>query len=300
MAMRTRHDKPSQRMHHRLTAPLGVKIQGRLYRTVDWSLGGVRIQDEGQCKGLSNTQAVLIVPFQGMEIRLPVKLKYERSAEFGQHTVFSFVDLGERQHETLKLFVDELVKGSMIPAEDMINRLDVPTTPVLMIDKQKPAGNLPWYRRNPRTWVFTALYLLAGLALTLWLAMLVYVNVFKMEIQTARLETPLQLQNTAIDKAEAFVTQGQALQLRVGDTAEVYVPTLRMRVQTQIRRIEPLTFVQGGIPLLSNQRLLVAKVQMSLDAATANKIKARIENPAGLPIVVLFNRHRPLGMWWRR
>jgi hypothetical protein len=287
-------------MHHRLTAPLGVKIQGRLYRTVDWSLGGVRIQDEGQCKGLSNTQAVLIVPFQGMEIRLPVKLKYERSAEFGQHTVFSFVDLGERQHETLKLFVDELVKGSMIPAEDMINRLDVPTTPVLMIDKQKPAGNLPWYRRNPRTWVFTALYLLAGLALTLWLAMLVYVNVFKMEIQTARLETPLQLQNTAIDKAEAFVTQGQALQLRVGDTAEVYVPTLRMRVQTQIRRIEPLTFVQGGIPLLSNQRLLVAKVQMSLDAATANKIKARIENPAGLPIVVLFNRHRPLGMWWRR
>jgi hypothetical protein len=287
-------------MHHRLTAPLGVKIQGRLYRTVDWSLGGVRIQDEGQCKGLSNTQAVLIVPFQGMEIRLPVKLKYERSAEFGQHTVFSFVDLGERQHETLKLFVDELVKGSMVPAEDMINRLDVPTTPVLMIDKQKPAGNLPWYRRNPRTWVFTALYLLAGLALTLWLAMLVYVNVFKMEIQTARLETPLQLQNTAIDKAEAFVTQGQALQLRVGDTAEVYVPTLRMRVQTQIRRIEPLTFVQGGIPLLSNQRLLVAKVQMSLDAATANKIKARIENPAGLPIVVLFNRHRPLGMWWRR
>lgn len=298
--MRIRHDKPSQRMHHRLTAPLGVKIQGRLYRTVDWSLGGVRIQDDGQCKGLSITQAVLIVPFQGMEIRLPIKLKYERSADFGQHTVFSFVDLGERQHEALKLFVDELVKGSMVPAEDMINRLDVPTTPVLMIDKQKPANNLPWYRRNPRTWVFTAIYLLAGAALTLWLAMLVYVNVFKMEVQTARLETPLQLQNTVIDKAEAFITQGQALQLRIGDTAEIYIPTLQMRTKSQIKTLQPLTFVQGGIPLLSNQRLLVARVEMSLDPAAANRIKAKVENPAGLPIVVLFNRHRPLGMWWRR
>lgn len=287
-------------MHHRLTAPLGVKIQGRLYRTVDWSLGGVRIQDDGQCKGLSNTQAVLVVPFQGMEIRLPVKLKYERSADFGQHTVFSFVDLGERQHEALKLFVDELVKGSMIPAEDMINRLDVPTTPVLMIDKQKPAGNLPWFRRNPRTWVFTALYLLAGLGLTLWLAMLVYVNVFKMEVQTARLQTPLQLENTVINKAEAFVTQGQALQLRVGDTAEIYIPTLQMRAKSKIKDLKPLTFVQGGIPMLSNQRLLVAQVVMTLDPTTTNRIKAKVENPAGLPIVVLFNRHRPLGMWWRQ
>jgi hypothetical protein len=235
-----------------------------------------------------------------MEIRLPVKLKYERSADFGQHTVFSFVDLGERQHEALKLFVDELVKGSMIPAEDMINRLDVPTTPVLMIDKQKPAGNLPWFRRNPRTWVFTALYLLAGLGLTLWLAMLVYVNVFKMEVQTARLQTPLQLENTVINKAEAFVTQGQALQLRVGDTAEIYIPTLQMRAKSKIKDLKPLTFVQGGIPMLSNQRLLVAQVVMTLDPTTTNRIKAKVENPAGLPIVVLFNRHRPLGMWWRQ
>ena len=44
MAVKVKRERPDQRRHHRVTAPLFVDFDGHFVRAADWSLGGLRIE----------------------------------------------------------------------------------------------------------------------------------------------------------------------------------------------------------------------------------------------------------------
>ena len=45
MAVKIRRERPDQRRHHRVTAPLFALVAGHRVRAADWSLGGLRIEE---------------------------------------------------------------------------------------------------------------------------------------------------------------------------------------------------------------------------------------------------------------
>ena len=308
-SLQTMYIPPSQRLHHRLTAPLIVKIGNRAYRTADWSLQALRIQDRGECKDLGTTEALVSIPFQGMELRMPVMLQFQRFDDFTNQTVFSFAELSERQRDTLRLFIEELVRGTMVSSSEMIQRLDMPTTPVQPLDKLPPAKQEPPKRRW-QSWFFTGFYLLAGIALTGYLGLMGYANFVKMEVQTAWLSTPTQTLGSVVEGRvgdvpvqEGQVVQRGALLARISDPnlerdidaarmglsqqAQVQfdqaqrAETLRSRVRTlsqeaavlenELRRQVQLAAAGAIPPIQADQaRLSLERTRNELRAARAN------------------------------
>lgn len=265
-SLQTMYIKPSQRLQHRLTAPLVVKIGNRAYRTADWSLSSVKIKDKGECKDLPMTEALLSIPFQGMELRMPIALQFQRYSEAENCSVFSFVDMSERQRDTLRLFIEELVRGEMVSSQDIIKRLDAPTTPVRPLDKQTPIP-LPAAPKSARwqTWFFSLFYLVAGVGLTAWLGVLWYANVVKMEVQTAWLSTPTQALGSIVEGrvANVLVAEGSnvskgAILARVSDPnlerdIDAAQAGLTQQAQLQLEQTQRIANLKAQVAILSAQ-----------------------------------------------
>ena len=77
MSVTVKREKPDQRRHHRVTAPLFVSLEGNPFkaRAHNWSLGGLRVDGyPGELPALGNEVALqLTLPFQGFDISFDVK-----------------------------------------------------------------------------------------------------------------------------------------------------------------------------------------------------------------------------------
>ena len=195
MAVKVKRERPDQRRHHRVTAPLFVGVDGTRLRATDWSLGGLRLDGypgELPAPG-TEKQFHLTLPFQGFDVSFDIKAEVVRAIAETKTFAVRFTEIGERERELMQHFIEELVRGSMSEVEDTIQRIDVPVTPAkLEPDFKNLPSNLPVRRWPMKTMVMTSVYGFAGLVIFGYAGLLGYTNFFRMEIQTAVISAPVE------------------------------------------------------------------------------------------------------------
>ncbi|MEO1264751.1 MAG: HlyD family efflux transporter periplasmic adaptor subunit [Pseudomonadota bacterium] len=201
MAVKVRRERPDQRRHHRVTAPLFVDVAGWRMRAADWSLGGVRL--EGFPDALpaigEELDLHLNLPFQGFDVAFDAKAEVVRHEPEAQAFALKFTELGERERELMSHFIEELIRGSMVDVEDTINRIDVPVTPASLEPDASPAEQVPVRRWPVKTFAMTAIYILLGFVVFAYTAMLIYANFYRLEVQTAVISSPVDLVTSRVD-----------------------------------------------------------------------------------------------------
>lgn len=186
--MKIVREKPCQRRHHRLSAPLYVSIdENTPLLANDWSLSGLCIHDcpNTDYKVMSEISLTLYLPFQGYDISFKATAKVVRVEQTSGTLFLEFTDLSERSFDLMNHFADDLIRGKMATVDDMICRIDVPVTPISTSPTPNPDEELPIKRLPLKTIVMTALYIGFGIFVFAYLATIIYSNFFRMEIQTS-------------------------------------------------------------------------------------------------------------------
>lgn len=103
MSTSIRHNEQHQRRNKRVNEPvLHVAINGRRYRTVDWSLGGMLLTDfHGIHHRGQMVELEYLVPFVDADARIPLGIyaRVVRSDEKRQHLALAFAGLHDRAFE---------------------------------------------------------------------------------------------------------------------------------------------------------------------------------------------------------
>lgn len=220
MAVKIKRERPDQRRHHRVTAPLIVRVDGQRVRAADWSLSGLRLLDfPGDLPGAgSEHQLQLTLPFQGFDVSFDVKAEVVRTFTHSKAVAVRFTEIGERERELMQHFIEELVRGSMSGVEDTIQRIDLPVTPAkLEPDSKNLPANMPMRRWPVKTAVMTAIYGVAGLFVFGYAALLGYSNLYRMEIQTAVISAPVESVQSQIDGQVVWANLKPGDEVKAGD-----------------------------------------------------------------------------------
>ena len=220
MAVKIKRERPDQRRHHRVTAPLFVRVDGHQLRATDWSLGGLRLVDypgELPVPG-SEKSFQLMLPFQGFDVSFDIKAEVVRTDPAAKMFAVRYTEIGERERELMQHFVEELVRGSMSDVEDTIQRIDMPVTPAKLEPDSKaiPAG-MPVRRFPVKTAVMTSIYGVAGLIIFGYAGLLSYTNFFRMEVPTAVISAPVETVTAQADGQVQWTNLKPGDPVRAGD-----------------------------------------------------------------------------------
>ncbi|NQU58423.1 MAG: HlyD family efflux transporter periplasmic adaptor subunit [Rhodospirillales bacterium] len=190
--MKVRRERPSQRLHHRVSAPVKVDLPKGTFDVSDWSLGGFGIEQyPGEFTVGDEITCSLHIPFQGFNISFDLQVSVTRSVP-GGFLGGSFLDVGDREREIMTHFIDDLVRGTMTTVQDTIVRIDSPVTPVATTPDINPTEQLPIHRWPWKVWAMSAFYLSAGLGVVAYAALVIYVNFLRLEVETAVVTAPIQ------------------------------------------------------------------------------------------------------------
>ncbi len=163
--MKITREKPCQRRHHRLTAPLYVRVDnGPTLAAKDWSLGGLQLTNfAGEIPALyQEVNLTLDIPFQGFDIAFEVTGKVLRIISETRSICIEFTGLSERASDLMNHFVEDLVRGKMATVDDTICRIDVPVTPISTSPTANPTEVMPVNRLPLKTIIMTSTYLIVG------------------------------------------------------------------------------------------------------------------------------------------
>lgn len=218
--MKVIREKPSQRRHHRLTAPLYVKLLGYERILADnWSLGGLGLSfTDRKLPDLGDEITISItLPFQGYEMTFEaevsvVRIDFEKSIAGMQ-----FVNLSERSSDLLSYFIEDLVRGQMGTVEDSICRIDVPVTPISTEPSKNHVSETPVRRIPVKTIVMSTFYVFLGLAVFSYLGILLYSNFMRLEIPSSVVSTELQTLRMPVDGIIRKINYKTGHDVRAGD-----------------------------------------------------------------------------------
>ena len=190
MVVKAKWERPDRRRFLTVSAPLFVELSdGQRIRAFEWSLGGLRVVNAGP--GVPQPGATetlkLLLPFQGFEISFLANAHIIESHPQQGSFAAEFIDLGERERGLLCHFLDELVRGSMTPVEDTIQRIDVPVAPVPLEPQSVAETSGAAKARSANPGIMTALYASLGLVVFGYLGLLLYSNLVRFEVDNARL-----------------------------------------------------------------------------------------------------------------
>lgn len=200
--MKIVRERPCQRRHHRVTAPLKVTLPGgEVLTATNWSLGGLRLDGvKSKLPKLDDVASlVLELPFQGFDISFEVAGKITRSKKKKGMLGLEFVELSERAHDLMEHFINDLVRGQMATIEDTICRIDIPVTPISTKPDVNPATEVPVKRWPMKTIAMSAFYICLGISVFTYLAVLIYSNTMQLEIETAVVTSQLKTINMPVD-----------------------------------------------------------------------------------------------------
>lgn len=192
--MKIIRERPCQRRYHRVTAPLDVTLPGgETLQATNWSLGGLRLDgvtaqlpNVGDPIGLS-----LKLPFQGFDISFDVEAVVKRASDTGGVIGVEFSELGEREHDLMNHFINDLVRGQMATVDDAICRIDVPVTPISTQPDPNPSSTVPVRRIPLKTIVMSLFYGVLGITVFGYLLLILYSNTMRMEVRSAVVSSPL-------------------------------------------------------------------------------------------------------------
>lgn len=216
--MQVIREKPCQRRHHRVTAPLFVSVDDLRCRSDDWSLSGLRIAGlSGQLPALGATLSLTVeLPFQGFAISFETEAIVVRHCVEQGEIAASFIDLSERARDLMEHFIEDLVRGKMSTVEDSICRIDVPVTPISTKPDPNPLAQVPGRRWPLKTIFMSVFYLVLGLAVFSYVGVLVYANIIRLEINTAVITKPIETVKMPIDGLVSTVFAEPGSSVRAG------------------------------------------------------------------------------------
>lgn len=192
--VRVRFGRPSQRRHHRLTAPLDVVVHGHTEpcAVLDWSTAGLRFRSHPP-QAFHVEDAIMLalcVPFHDFNVSFDIQARIVRVDAANREVAVQFVDLPARPKELLHYFSDNLLRGEMAPVGGTLKRLDLPVTPPRP-EAPKERGVVNKGRRNLRPWLVGATYLALGAALSFGLLYTLYGTIFLVSSEQAMLYAPV-------------------------------------------------------------------------------------------------------------
>jgi multidrug resistance efflux pump len=241
MAVQVKRERPDQRRHHRVTAPLFVRLIGTEHklRAHDWSLGGVRV--DGYPDALpelgSSVELQITLPFQGFDITFETEGRVVRLLPEARSYAVEFTNLGERESSLMAHFIDDLVRGMMSPAEDTIQRIDVPITPVSTEPDPDPKNVIKETKIPLRQVAWAGVYAMLGFIVFGYTALVLYSNLFRMEVQTAVVSAPIVEVRAQGDGNLPFVRVNAGDRVEAGETA-VYFADYDLEKQIDIARLK--------------------------------------------------------------
>ncbi len=265
--MRILHETPGSDLDWKVKAPLVVETpSGAVVAIERWSLAGLEWPDDApECP----KTATLSVPFQGVDIRFPVRL-----SKPGPNSTVQLEGLSGRQRETLALFYRSLLSGRMASSADVITSLDTPVDLVPMEETEgeqsrKPARFLP---RSLRVVLNVATYLLIAAAVIGVIGNNIFTNLDRIDIQHGRVLAPMissfPSANGYIEHIE--VTAGQEVRegdlLFLMDDAEAVAALKRTEAELALARTEDVKISEALKELrsLSNSEVLSERVAAAM------------------------------------
>jgi len=192
--MRIEREKPCQRRHHRVKAPMKVTTpDGYSLMATDWSIGGLRLDDmQAELPKVGDTwKLTLELPFQGFDIAFEVEANVVRTVEETKTIGFQFINLGERANDLMSHFIDDLIRGQMATVEDTICRIDIPVTPISTKPDVNPSDEVPVKRLPAKLIIMSSLYSILAIAIFGYLSILIYSKTMRMEVSSAVVSAPL-------------------------------------------------------------------------------------------------------------
>lgn len=241
-------EKPCQRLHHRVTAPLKVTLEnGYTLIAANWSLGGLRLDElKTPLPKVGEVLSIdLELPFQGFDISFPVQVQVVRTVPATGTIGAKFIDLSERANDLMSHFIDDLIRGKMATVEDTICRIDIPVTPISTQPDVNPAEELPVRRLPWKTICISAFYIILGVTVFLYLGFLIFSKTTRMEVTSAVVSAPLVHLSMPADgqlipvsmNAGDHVTQGQRLARVVSSKINANISELQIQLKKDRRNL---------------------------------------------------------------
>lgn len=218
--MKITRERPCQRRHHRLTAPLYVKLNGLdASRAHDWSINGLGLDmKQSPLPRINDTATVgLILSFQGYDISFEARALVTRVDEKSGLVGYQFSELSERSCDLLTYFSEDLIRGRMGTVEDSICRIDVPVTPISTKPTTSHISETPIRRLPLKTLCFATLYILAGIFVFSYVAILIYSNFMRLEVASSVVSTQLQTLKMPVDGVIRHINYEVGAHVKAGD-----------------------------------------------------------------------------------
>lgn len=184
-------------MHHRVSAPFRVTLDGQSFAVSDWSLGGFRLEGSSATPTVGSVHEVTCtLPFQGFNIAFKASAQVVRCDLDTGMIAMSFDNLGERESGLMQHFIEDLIRGSMTEIQDTIVRIDTPVTPVPTTPDPNPVNQMPVRRWPVRQLMMTSFYLVLGMLVFGYIAIFAFASLFRIEV-TSALVTAQRMEVTA-------------------------------------------------------------------------------------------------------
>lgn len=216
--MKIRHESPGSELDWKARAAIFVETPQRETVRIDgWSLSGLDWpKDAPACP----KAGILSIPFQGVDIRFPVRL-----APMSENRLVQLEGLSGRQRETLALFYRSLLSGRMASSGDVITSLDTPLDLVPMQEteaeiSQRPAKTVP---KKLRLVVNVMSYVMVSVLVVGIVGNNIFTNLDRIDIQHGRVIAPA---------SRVLATRGgfvQSVEVRAGDVVQAGDVLVRLR-----------------------------------------------------------------------
>lgn len=233
--MKITREKACQRLHHRVSTPLNVVIDGSEYAVADWSLGGLRLrawQDFSHTEVGDTLACHFSLPFQGFDIAFNTDIEVVRTMPADNELAARFISLDDRQTELMNHFIEQLVRGAMVPIDDTILRIDSPVTPVSTKPDPSPVEEVPVSRWPTKLIGMSVFYFLLGSLVFYLMGVTVYRNFMSLQVAHAVTEKPIEPIISLTDGRIISVSVGTRDQVQAGQSLfQIVSPDLTQRIK---------------------------------------------------------------------
>ena len=281
MTVQIKYERPDPQRQLWATAPLFVEINGEAARVDQWCLDGFKIAEfAGKLPAPGDPLSLrLMLPFQGFAISFDARGEVIDPAETDGVHVVRFVDLGERERELMAHFFEELLRGSMVPVEDTIQRIDVPVMPMSLAANSSLGGAGNVAASPLKSLAMTGLYGVLGALVFGYLSLLLYSNLFRLEVPTAVISSPTEVARAQGEGRISLVGFKPGDHVKAGDVVvELYDNALEREIEMAeiaVREKEAkLVFVQQQYER-EKERLVRLGI---IESSTSQQVTGRVES----------------------
>lgn len=227
--MRIRHETPDADMAWKVRAPLVLETPlGESVQIQSWSLSGLSWPEGAPDCPKTGT---LSVPFQGVDVRFPVRLSNDM-----ENNLVRLEGLSGRQRETLALFYRSLLSGKMASSGEVITSLDTPVdlVPMEQTDAEQSEQPVKFIPRPIRVAFNIATYLLIAAMVVGVIGNNIFSSLDRIDIQHGRV---LATMYPAFPSQGAFV---ESVEVSAGQQVNAGDILVRLRDPETLARLEQI------------------------------------------------------------